>query len=226
MRNPLPDPLNQIRLANLDVLIGKMTQWDFAQLVGMSQSAINHFKRERSPMGRNSCLRIERALGLAEGAMDKEGGVSPLTDAQRGGLPDSPRAPRAPDRAPPQDAPESYSLSVVASNPMHYAVIDAFVKLVQSGRLSDERCSQMLAQFTVMRSNGARPRSDEMDSLLARLAVNEFKVVYAGDGGREQAVERLENEFGPAVAASFQRHLADVRSLPTAARDDMPHPGK
>jgi hypothetical protein len=62
MRNYELDPANKIRLANLDVLIGKMTQGDFARLVGMSQSAINHFKRERAPMGRNSCLGIERLL--------------------------------------------------------------------------------------------------------------------------------------------------------------------
>ena len=173
-------------------------------------------------MGRNSCARIEKALGLADGAMDNEGGVSPLTAFQKEHLPDSETGPRTSDRPQSAVVSQGYSLRVEASSPMHYAVIDAFVKLVQSGLLSDERCSQMLTQFTVMRSGGARPRSDEMDSLLARLAVNEFRVVYAGDGGREQAVERLENEFGPAIAASFQRHLADVRSFPAGARDEAP----
>lgn len=210
MRSFELDPLNQIRLANLDILMGDMTQGAFARRVGMSQSAINHFKSGRTTMGRTSCARIETALGLSDGAMDKDGGVSPLTAEQRKIASGGPYRPSV------TAVPDSFGFRVEVSNPMHYAVIDAFVKLVQSGLLSYERCSQMISQFTLMRSGGGRTRSEETDALLARLAVNEFKVVYSGEGGREEATVRLENEFGPVVAASFGRHFVDIQSLSAA----------
>lgn len=216
MSSEMNKALAEKRRVNLTRLIKGtgQTQYLVAQKIGMSQAGISQYMTGRLHLTRDTCQRIERALGIPDGALDQQTGVEHLLDT----VLDGPR-----DRAPvPRARPTDVKQVVIQTeNPLHYAVIDSLTKLLKAGKIGDEECAQMIGRFTLLRTSGGRPRNDDTDALLARLKVNEFELVYQGVGGREEATKRLQVEFDPAVAASVGRHFADLDPLSPTARNEV-----
>ena len=213
--------LSAIRLANLKILKEGMTQQEFGMMVGFSQSAIAQFLTGRMLMSRSSCERVEKVLNLANGTMDKEGGVSPsmvqefLTRMHAQDSSSEAATAKAPIQA------KTLPFTVLPATAMHYVLLDSLAKLLASGQVGDDQCRKLLTKFTLMRAGRNGQRDAEVDGILARLAINEFRVVYTGEGQQEEAVNRLNDEFDPAFASSVSRYLVDASQMPEEMRREF-----
>lgn len=204
-----------VRMDNLKAVAAclSLTQVQLGRHLGMSQSAVHQYLTGRARMSRDFCARVEQTLDLPHGVMDKEGGVRLHFEHHPGhGSQQTSKHPAgAGERTQGRRSP----------NALHEALIVSLVKLLASGRVSDDQCAQMLSKFTLMSAvvpAKADGRNTELDSLLARLRVNGFQLVYTGKGGKEEAGKRLEDEFDPAFAASMARYFVDVASASEMAK--------
>lgn len=192
-----------------------LTQAGMGQRLAKSQAAIQQYMSGRIKMQRNFCALVEQEFGLVDGALDRAGGDLQLKDG--GGL--------QPALAPSDDRSSRLRPPAVrASSPLHSAVVDALVRVLVAGKLSDEQCAEMLSRFTLMfASSPTSPtsRNSELDGILARLRVNGFRVLYTGEGGRDGAGQRLSEEFDHAFAASMRRHICDLEGVSDQARREV-----
>lgn len=192
-----------------------LTQAGMGQRLAKSQAAIQQYMSGRIKMQRNFCALVEQEFGLAPGALDNAGGELQLKDGD--GL--------QPGPAPSDDRGSRLRASTVrASSPLHSAVVDALVRVLVAGKLSDDQCAQMLSRFTLMLATSPTSptsRNAELDGILARLRVNGFRVLYTAEGGRDEAGRRLTEEFDPTFAASVSRHLCDLEGLTERARREV-----
>lgn len=200
----------------------KCSQTNFAALIGVTAATVSQYLTGQRNMGRSFCHRIEAALDLPAGSLDRPGMVAMPGSRLR----EVPAVdPKAADGT--QWSPIANSTQGNAGSALKVAAISEFSRAFDSGAISDEDCAQFISELIARRVSHERANSEgrpaspaserkagSVELLPGRLRLHEVLLLYVGTQEPEGLQSRLAAEFGEGAAQEVLRHLYDLRRAP------------